>query len=633
MLKAGRRIKWAVVLGALSAGVVSCTGGGKAPVRPLPARYETLPAKEVPTFLSGTIVQRMDHVNPDPLQVSSFGLVVGLPGTGDGTAPTAVREYVMKQLTVRGFGSVREPELQGLTPERVIDDPGRRTAIVRADGFMPPGVRKGQTFDVVVTALTDSGVTSLAGGRMYRAELKFGGADPRFPAGPSNMEAIGEGPIFINPSLSLNPQASSTDKNTSRFSRRQGVILDGGMAWADQPLVLRLRAPQRSVIRQIENRIDQHFLDPTVASAKDEAILHLTVPESYKGDWERFVGVVMNLYIDGTPESLVTRAKVLAGEAVKKDAPLRNISFAWEGMGAVALPAIAPLMSAENAEDVQFAAARAAAFIGDPGAQTALLRIASTESHRFQIDAVRTLGAIPPTPTLTSAMRKLINSPSTLVRIEAYKVLAANRSPLVVSVVLPEAGRDERFVLDLVQSDQPMLVYATRSGVPRIALIGREAEIRTPITFTALDDRLSITSRPGEAGLTIFHRPPGNDRPVQLLSRTDLKEVVGWLGGAGREPDTRINLGYGDVVAIVQALADDRRLYALSAPSGPVPVAFVLQEAPGVSDLIADAPPIVPRPRGQRGDQAPAIKPVTRPAGGAGVGPQVKVNDSAGVRK
>jgi len=35
----------------------------------------------------------------------------------------------------------------------VLDDDRKRTAIVRVDGFMPPGVRKGQTFDVVVTAL------------------------------------------------------------------------------------------------------------------------------------------------------------------------------------------------------------------------------------------------------------------------------------------------------------------------------------------------------------------------------------------------------------------------------------------------------------------------------------------------
>lgn len=597
----------------LMAGAVSCTGGGKSPTRPLPVRYETLPPKEVPPYLTGTIIQRMDLTNSEPLQVSAFGLVVNLQGTGDGTAPTPVREYILRQLTVEGFGSVRRPEFQELSPERILDDPQRRTAIVRADGFMPPGVRKGQTFDVVVTALPDSNVTSLAGGTLYRADLKYGGADPRSPSGPVVRDALAEGPIFINPTLGLNPQGSANSKDTSRFSRLQGVILDGGVATTDQPLILRLRAPQRSVVKQIEMRIDQQFLDPSVASAKDEAIIHLTVPESFDGDWERFVGVVMNLYIDGSSENLVVRAKVLAEEAVKPGAPLRNISFAWEGMGPVALPYLTPLMAPGQSQDVQFAAARAAAFIGDPGAQAVLLRIASDEGHRFQLDAVRTMGSLRGSPTVTLALRKLLNSPSTLVRLEAYKVLAKNRSPVVASVVLPKVGRDERFVLDMVDSDQPTLIYASRSGVPRIALIGRNASLKMPITFTALDDRLSITSRQGEPGVTIFHRPMGPVDPVQILARPDLKEIIGWLGGAGRDRGTRMDLTYGDVVAIVQAMSDRKLLFSTSSAGGMVNTQFVLQEAPELADQIDSAPPLVPRTRGQSGDTTPQIIPSTRP--------------------
>ena len=52
------------------------------------------------------------------------------------------------------------------------------------------------------------------------------------------------------------------------------------------------------------------------------------------------------------------------------------------------------------------------------------------------------------------------------------------------------------------------MVYATSTGVPRIAVIGRQVSLRTPVTFTAMDMRLSITSSDGTKLLTMFYRDP-----------------------------------------------------------------------------------------------------------------------------
>lgn len=604
------KTKSVLVAGMVLAGVLTVSCGTQKPPEPQRSVYETKPPKELPVFLRGTILERMDHDNPLPMQVSSYGLVVELKGTGSGAAPTVVRDYIMKEMRRRGFGTMRQPGYELMTPERILDDPARRAAIVRVDGFMPPGIRRGQTFDVVVSALPDSGVTSLAGGLLYRTELKRGGADSRNPGGVIDIEARAEGAVFINPALSLNPGTEARLDSASALSRRQGVILGGGMADRDQPLVLILRAPQRSMNRQIEARIRQHFLDASVASAKDEAMLLLTVPESFKGDWERFIGVTMHLYLDGSSEVLKARAKQLAQESLLPDAPLQNISFAWEGMGEVALPAITPLMSSKYPEDVQFAAARAAAFIGDNSAQTALLRIASTSGHQFQIDAVRTLGALRNTPAVNSLLRQLIESDSALVRVEAYKVLAANRSNSVFSITLPEERVEERFVLDVVRGTRLPVVYASRTGIPRLAIIGEPARLETPITFTALDNRLSISSREGVPGVTIFYREEGRPRPVQVQSRTDLSEIIGWLGGASSEPDQKINLSYGEIVAVVQALADQGRLRSSTSTAL---AAFMLQSGSGVEDEIATAPPLITRPRPQS-ESIPGL-PTTRQRG------------------
>ncbi len=578
------------------------------PPRIEPVRFETLPAKQLPDFLKGTILERMDHANPDPVRVSNWGLVVNLPGTGDGTAPAFVRKYIVEEASKHGFGSAMSDGYQHVTPDKILDDPSRRAAIVRVDGFMHAGIRKGETFDVVVSALQDSGVTSLAGGDLYTTDLKIGGADGTNPRGVVDVQAKSAGTLFVNPALALNPGSSTSNQNISRTSRRVAVILDGGLCVRDQVLVLRLRAPQRSVMRQIQARINEHFDNGRVADPKNEAIMYLTVPASYRGDWERFIGVTMHLYLDGRPELLTGRARRLAEEALKRDAPLQDISFAWEAMGDVALPAITPLMSATYSQDVQFAAARAAACIGDPGASSALVRIASTPGHKWQTDAVRTLGMLPPTPGTARMLRKLLDSDSALVRIEAYKMLAANKSNYIVPTVMPRPGVDEKFVLDMVPVTSAPLVYATRSGVPRIAVFGTSVRIVTPLTFTALDDRLTITSVPGSDALTVFYRPLGPGRTIKILSRPDLAELIGWLGGYALDADQQIDLSYGEIVAIVQALAEKKCL--VSGADSQLAAAFVLQPTAGAQGEYDDAPPFVPRGRPQS-DVIPGL-PTTR---------------------
>src|SRR5207248_6510188 len=145
---------------------------------------------------------------------------------------------------------------------------------------------------------------------------------------------------------------------------------DGGVALEFRPLMLRLRAPQRSMARAIEALIDQRFAslksykEDKIVAAKDEGVILVQLPASYNGDWEHFAGVMTHLYLDTRPEVLALRAQRLAEEAVKPDAKLEDISYCWEGLDKAALPAITPLLSHSN-PDVQFAAARAAAYIED----------------------------------------------------------------------------------------------------------------------------------------------------------------------------------------------------------------------------------------------------------------------------
>jgi hypothetical protein len=386
--------------------------------------------------------------------------------------------------------------------------------------------------------------------------------------------------------------------------------------------------------RYIEQRIDERLQEikpDVIAAAQDEAIVNIYVPVGLDGDWEHFAELVRHLYLNRTPEFAAAKARQLADEAVKPDAPLLDISYCWEGLGAAALPVIREreLMSHAN-EDVAFAAARAAAFLGDSAAPAALVRMARQSGNKFQVNAVQVLGALPSSPAVNEMLRPLLNSSETLVRLEAYQVLAANHDNSVFSKPIRGGPENGGFLLDLVQSDGPPIIYATRRGTPRIAVIGNRTSLEMPVTFSALDRRLMISSDPSNRNLVIYYRPqvpPGGPRnadeaeklqPVKVLSRPDIAEVVARLSGAGAEdafPGRALRFNYGEILSILSSMTSNRQLVAMSAsgttggpPGGPaggagagskLPASFIMQELPGVQDAIENAPVIPDQGRPQ----------------------------------
>src|SRR5439155_22467212 len=81
--------------------IVGC--GAQAPPKAV-TRYESLGPKKVPEFLQGTVLERADLLNTEPFGVSAYGLVANLRNTGDCQAPTAVREYMIRQMVKHQFG-------------------------------------------------------------------------------------------------------------------------------------------------------------------------------------------------------------------------------------------------------------------------------------------------------------------------------------------------------------------------------------------------------------------------------------------------------------------------------------------------------------------------------------------------
>jgi hypothetical protein len=569
-------------------------------------RYHDLgPKKNLPPYLKGSVFELTELANHVPYPVSSYGLVGQLRGTGDTDAPAAVRQWMIKEMVRRGFGDPTKG-FGGMQPGPILASPD--FAIVRVDAVLPAGARRGDRIDAWVSSLPND-TTSLSHGVLFETELKENGANPQRPSATLDVWAKCGGPILVNPAYALETEPNPV--GPAKASLRRGSVPNSGTVQQDRPLILILRQPQHSVARALERRINERFareadrprknsmIGYLVAEAKDEGRVEFFVPRSFGGDWEHFAGLVTHLYLDPTVGFATGKAKELAEAAVKPNAPLLDISYCWEGLGSPALPFCQKLMTHKDPA-VAFAAARAAAFIGDSSysAQEALTRMAQTRGHPFQLSAIQVLGKLPASTALNDMLRRLLDSPEATVRIEAYKVLAQNGDPSIMTNVVKRWEDREKFLLDFVPSDGQPLIYASQRGRPRVAIIGRFPQIRANLVFTALGNRLTITSTEvGEdktPALAVHYRDPRRKSAVRVLSRPDVAELAARLGGQGAKADEKLDFTYGEVVAILQSMIDKGDI--VSANRGPdgrqLAASFVLQEAPAIADQIQSAPAI-----------------------------------------
>ena len=89
-----------VIVSAAAALVIAgCSGKPRVdPRKQIPSRYTALPQKKVPEVFKDTVYEKCDLINTEPFLVSGYGFVSNLNGTGDTTAPNAVREYMVKEM-------------------------------------------------------------------------------------------------------------------------------------------------------------------------------------------------------------------------------------------------------------------------------------------------------------------------------------------------------------------------------------------------------------------------------------------------------------------------------------------------------------------------------------------------------
>lgn len=173
-----------------------------------------------------------------PNQLSGYGIVVGLEGTGDGQQALFTIQSILNALRRRGVLITVDPR-----QIRV-----KNAAAVLVTATLPPFARSGDKIDVQVSSIGDA--KSLRGGTLIAAPLL---------GGDQQVYAVAQGAVSLGGGFSISaPGASTTSGHPTA-----GIIPDGALVERELPVDL---APDGTL------KLSLHQPDITTASRVAEVI-------------------------------------------------------------------------------------------------------------------------------------------------------------------------------------------------------------------------------------------------------------------------------------------------------------------------------------------------------------------------
>ena len=271
-------------------------------------------------------------------QLSGFGIVVGLDGTGDSAESLLSRKPVINAL-----------ERIGISLDSA-DIAGRCLAAVWLTATLPPFAKSGQRLDVTAATIGDS--ISLRGGVLIMTPLR----------GPNRLVyAVAQGPIAGIPRGVSRADALPAEELANLPIGQRMVASVGtipGVAIVEREinlnlnsrarLYMNLRSPDFTTAFRLAKLINQ-TLGIRSARAKDAGTVEISVPDSYLGNTVELVSYIENLEIspDNTAQVVLDERSgtVVMGGSVR----ISPIAISQNGLSMqVKLPSPEQQEGAEN---------------------------------------------------------------------------------------------------------------------------------------------------------------------------------------------------------------------------------------------------------------------------------------------
>ena len=462
--------------------------------------------------------------------VESVALVTGLDGTGEDPSPTPRRAELLDEMSRR----------QVEKPGRVLASPDTSLVIVR--GYIPPGVKKGDHFDVEVRVPNRGTTSSLRGGWVMPSRMKRRVALGR-SVRKGHLLATAEGAVLVDPQAEGEEDAAIATR---------GRILGGGTALKSRDLGLVVGQEHRSIrmsqaiAKAINGRF--HIYDGGrkvgVATPKDDEFIEIKLHPRYKDNITRYVRVARSVAVEETPSQVQQRINLLATQLLD---PLTtsNAAIRLEAIGGdQAVQALRAGLDSGDAE-VRFYAAEALAYLDETDGAEALAEAARDEPA-FRVHALAALSAMDDVLAYDE-LRTLLSSESAETRYGAFRSLWAmnDDDPLIRGERL--GGQFNFHVLDVAG---PPMVHATRSARPELVLFGADQRFEMPMVLDAGSDILVNGLTDDEVTISRFS---AGEAPKKRVVPADVEQVV----------RTIVELG-GTYPDVVQALQQAKRDGALA---------------------------------------------------------------------
>jgi len=501
--------------------LIGCAGPA---IRSQSPEIEALASLEADTKLIG------DYAAPWGLhtqRIERAALVTGLPGTGSDPPPNAQRQSLMADMQARGV----------VEPNALLASTS--TSLVWVHGYLRPGIRRGDRFDVHVEVPPDTETTSLASGWLMETRLSEKAVlGSRIRDG--HIEGVAEGPLLVDPvsTGTLDP-----------VSKLRAKVPGGGVSLVSRPIGLILAPEHRSVglSKRIGDCINRRFhaiirgAKRGVATPKTDRYIELEIPPVYADNLSRYIRVVRSVAVvepaGGRHARLQLLERQLADPVTAPAAALR-----LEAIGKEAVPTLREALASKDAE-IRFAAAEALAYLGESVAAPHLAEAAAT-LRTARAAALCALGTLDDANGIDS-LRTLLTSTSAETRYGAFRSLwkIDPTSPLVRGERLGEAC-----ALHVLDVQGPPLVHATRSRRPEVVLFGTEHPVADGLRAEAGSSIVVVVE--GTTAIVSRFSAGDPDQQVETPARVEsiIRSIVD-LGGT-----------YPDVVQFLQQASSHRAL-------------------------------------------------------------------------
>jgi hypothetical protein len=573
-----------LALAALGGLAAAGCSGIENPKRQQSTRANIAANVEVPPILEGTISAAAVLEGFQPVIVHGYGIVVGLDGTGASDVPPEVRAHMIAMAGRHGIGSP-SAGMSSISPETLIDSPD--TAIVVVEGLIPPGALEDARFDVRVFSHPSSSTTSLEGGRLWTTELVPAVRPDRgrrlLPPTGSRQPAplaSASGPVFINPFS----EPGSVDRDD--IDRRNGLIMNGGRVSEDMPLRLRLVQPSHATASNIQAALNTRYVQepgqrgPTAHGENDESVA-VQVPPSWRDHTEEFVDLVRHTTVyQGGPETVAAR---ISRYVTENPAAAQAASWRWQALGPRSLEIVRQLY--DYPQDLpRLAALRAGAGLDDALVTERLIEMTRSDWVDGRREAIQLLAEMGTDPRIDRALRGLLDDPDLVTRLEAYEALAQRHDPYV-----DRWSVDGKFVIDAVESSSPR-VYITQVGLPRIAVFGRDLEVKRPATVAMWSGRLMIKADLDSPEIDLYYRPIGAASGATYRVSPRITELARFLG-RGTDPENPLpglGFSYSQVVGALHQIWRQKYVEADFRPEQDRILAAIIQQQS--RGLVTDRP-------------------------------------------